>query len=93
MIACGRIIKILNEDAKVVFIGPCVAKKKEAISEDIKGAVDFVLTFKELEEIFKALDIEVDKEVEENRIESSALARIYAHVGGVSKAIEECVKK
>ena len=93
MIACARIIKVLNEDAKVVFIGPCVAKKKEAIAEDIKGAVDFVLTFKELEEIFKALDIEADKEVEENRIESSALGRIYAHAGGVSKSIEECVKK
>ena len=30
MIAAARIIKKLNKDAKVVFIGPCIAKKAEA---------------------------------------------------------------
>lgn len=88
MVACGRAIKVLNPKAKVVFIGPCIAKKKEAIIDDIKDAVDFVLTFKELEEIFNALEINPPELEEENRVEASYSGRVYARVGGVSKAIQ-----
>ncbi|WP_042276073.1 [Fe-Fe] hydrogenase large subunit C-terminal domain-containing protein [Faecalimicrobium dakarense] len=88
MIACGRAIKILNPNAKVVFIGPCIAKKKEATIEDIKDAIDFVLTFKELEEIFNALEINPSELEEENRVEASYSGRVYARAGGVSKAIQ-----
>ncbi|MGL5695310.1 MAG: [Fe-Fe] hydrogenase large subunit C-terminal domain-containing protein [Peptostreptococcaceae bacterium] len=93
MIASGRIIKVLNPNAKVVFIGPCVAKKNEALQDDVKGAIDFVLTFKELEEIFLALNLDVLHMEEDNRDESSYCGRIYAKSGGVSKAIEETLKK
>ena len=93
MIACGRIIKSLNPAAKVVFIGPCIAKKKEAISEGLKGAVDFVLTFQELDEIFKALDVDLLHIKEDNRLESSYCGRIYAKSGGVSKSIEVALKE
>ena len=61
MIAAARIIKKLNKDAKVVFIGPCIAKKAEAKDKDLIGDIDFVLTFHELDEIFKALNIEPEK--------------------------------
>ncbi len=92
MIACARIIKIFEPNSKVVFIGPCIAKKKEATLDDLKDAVDFVLTFTELEEILKALNINpVDMEDDE-RIESSLSGRIYGKSGGVSKAIELTVK-
>ncbi|MGL6107924.1 [Fe-Fe] hydrogenase large subunit C-terminal domain-containing protein [Romboutsia sp.] len=93
MIACGRAIKILNSKAKVVFIGPCIAKKKEATLEDIKDAVDFVLTFTEVEEIFKALNINLQEIGEEDRVESSYSGRIYGKSGGVSKAIELSTKR
>lgn len=93
MIACGRTIKILDPNAKVVFIGPCTAKKKEATLEDIKDAIDFVLTFKELEEIFSALEIEPSNLEEENRVESSLSGRVYARSGGVSKAIKISAQK
>lgn len=92
MIACGRAIKVINPTAKVVFIGPCTAKKKEITLDDIKGAVDFVLTFKEIEEIFNALEIDVKNMKEDNRVEASFAGRTYARVGGVSKAIEISVK-
>ena len=92
MIACGRIIKVLNPKAKVVFIGPCVAKKKEATVDELKGAVDFVLTFAELEEIFKALEINVLDMEDDERVESSSAGRIYGKSSGVSKAIELTVK-
>lgn len=49
MIAHGRIIKKrLGPDTKVVFIGPCAAKKQEALRPELKDAVDEVLTFVEL---------------------------------------------
>ena len=57
MIAHGRMIKKQHEDAKVVFIGPCLSKKQEA--EDIRHdtAIDAVLTFDELEDWLKEAGI------------------------------------
>lgn len=50
MVAHGRYIKKLyGEDIKVVFLGPCIAKKQEAIGDErVFGAVDAILTFEEL---------------------------------------------
>ncbi|MGL5312361.1 MAG: [Fe-Fe] hydrogenase large subunit C-terminal domain-containing protein [Peptostreptococcaceae bacterium] len=93
MIACGRAVKILNPKAKVVFIGPCTAKKKEATLEDIKDGVDFVLTFAELDEIFKSLEINLTELEEDNRVESSLAGRIYARSGGVSEAIKTSAQR
>ena len=51
MLAHGKLIKeILGEDVKVVFIGPCVAKKVEAeLDPRTRGAIDAVIEFNELE--------------------------------------------
>ena len=50
MIAHGRYIKkLFGPDVKVVFLGPCIAKKQEAIGDSrVAGAVDAILTFEEL---------------------------------------------
>lgn len=50
MVAHGRYIKkIYGPDVKVVFLGPCIAKKQEAIGDDrVAGAIDAILTFEEL---------------------------------------------
>lgn len=50
MIAHGRYIKKLyGNDVKVVFLGPCIAKKQEAIGDErVFGAIDAILTFEEL---------------------------------------------
>ncbi len=61
MIAMGRYIKKnYGPETKVVFIGPCVAKKSEYVEDDVSDAIDAVLTFKELKEIFTHLYIELD---------------------------------
>ena len=44
MIATGKLIKRKDLDAKVTFIGPCISKKLEALEEDVKDYVDFVIT-------------------------------------------------
>lgn len=50
MVAHGRYIKkIYGDDVKVVFLGPCIAKKQEAIGDErVAGAIDAILTFEEL---------------------------------------------
>ncbi len=87
MIACGRAIKRLHPNAKVVFIGPCLAKKAEAREPDIKGAVDYVLTFQEAKELFEMMDVNVDDYEESVKEHSSRGGRIYARAGGVSEAV------
>lgn len=88
MVACGRSIKKLYPEAKTVFIGPCVAKKAEAREKDIADAVDYVLTFQEVKDIFEAAHIEPEKLDEDLRDHSSRAGIIYARTGGVSEAIE-----
>jgi iron only hydrogenase large subunit-like protein len=94
MIAAGRVIKKLNKDAKVVFIGPCIAKKAEAKEKDLIGIIDFVLTFQELNEIFNALDIHPSKlKGIPTKEYASKGGRLYARTGGVSIAISEIVEE
>ncbi len=92
MIAMGRIIKHLTPEAKVVFIGPCVAKKAEAREEDLKGTIDYVLTFQELQLIFEALDIKPDQLEGIPAVDYAATGgRLYARSGGVSEAVYDIV--
>lgn len=94
MIAAGRVLKALHPECKVVFIGPCVAKKAEAKNEDLIGDIDFVLTFEELKEIFNILDIipsrlspTLSKEY------ASKGGRLYARTGGVTTAVFDAVDR
>jgi two-component system NtrC family sensor kinase len=60
MIAMGRYIKEnFGKDTKVVFIGPCIAKKSEYKDEEVDGAIDAVLTFAELKDMFSLRKIEL----------------------------------
>ncbi len=61
--------------------------------EDIKDAVDFVLTFKELQEIFDALELNPAIMDESDRVEASLSGRVYARTGGVSKAVKLSVRR
>lgn len=92
MIAAGKIFKEIDPECKVVFIGPCIAKKAEARQEDLKDAIDFVLTFAELKDIFDVLNIRPEKLHEELSTQyTSKGGRIYGRIGGVTKAVKEGV--
>jgi len=93
MVAAGRTIKQLHPDALTVFVGPCVAKKAEAREPDLKGAIDFVLTFREVRDIFEAADIRPEELEEDGRDHSSRAGRIYARAGGVSDAVRMTVEQ
>lgn len=93
MIASGRILKELYEDAKVVFIAPCVAKKAEIKDPDLAGAIDFVLNFRELKEIFDALEIDLEELEAEEKDQGSMGGRLYARTGGVSFSVKTVVNR
>lgn len=94
MIAAGRILKQLNPDCKVVFIGPCIAKKAEAKEKDLVGVIDFVLTFTELKEIFDAMGIDpVTFEETPSTDYATKGGKLYARAGGVSIAVGESLEK
>ena len=79
MIACGRAIKTLYPDAVTVFIGPCIAKKAEARESDLKGAVDYVLTFREMKDIFDIMQINPEDFDEEDRSTPRGRKDLRAH--------------
>lgn len=92
MIAAGRVIKTLNNNCKVVFIGPCIAKKAERKDKDLIGAIDFVLTFAEVKDIFQSLNIIPSELPEDPSLDyASREGRLYARTGGVSIAVHEAV--
>lgn len=93
MIAAGRAVKKLHPQAVTVFIGPCLAKKKEAKEPDIADAVDYVLTFQETAEFFALTGAHPGEMEEDEKEHSSAAGRIYARTGGVSEAVRRTVEQ
>jgi len=93
MIASARVIKQFEPDAKVVFIGPCIAKKSEALLPDLKGAIDYVLTFQELATIFEATNIHPADQEDHEKAVASWGGRVYAYTGGVSAAVSATLEK
>ena len=93
MTLTARLIKNRNKDAKVVFIGPCAAKKLEAMRKDIRSDVDFVLTFEEMAGIFDAkhVDIENIEEDPEGVNDASTDGRNFAVAGGVAKSVVDVI--
>ncbi|WHH60137.1 [Fe-Fe] hydrogenase large subunit C-terminal domain-containing protein [Petroclostridium sp. X23] len=93
MIASGRILKKLYKDVKVVFVAPCIAKKAEIKELELKGAIDFVLNFRELDEIFRALEIKLHELPSDDKDQASLGGRLYARTGGVSFSVKTVVNR
>ncbi|MGI6732329.1 MAG: [Fe-Fe] hydrogenase large subunit C-terminal domain-containing protein [Anaerovoracaceae bacterium] len=88
MVAHGRLLKKrYGKDCAVVFIGPCAAKKEEALRPENSDAIDAVLTFTELADWFDEEGIQV-KECEPTGFESYGVldqARLFPLQGGMLK--------
>ena len=92
MVYTARLMKKKYPGCKVVFVGPCAAKKLEAIREDIRSDVDFVLTFEELQGMFEAKEIDFETiEPMYDLNEGSAAGRGFAVSGGVAGAVEKMI--
>ena len=93
MVATARKIKQRTPNARVVFIGPCAAKKLEASRASVRSDVGFVSTFEELAGIFDAKNIDFSKYQGERSIhEATGAGRGYAVAGGVASAVEQCIR-
>ncbi|PRY95913.1 [FeFe] hydrogenase (group B1/B3) [Marinilabilia salmonicolor] len=87
MIFSARLAKERFPDSKTVFIGPCVAKRKEAKDS---GLVDYVLTFEELDAIFEGMGIDVRNMPEEaDLVQVPREARGFAMSNGVTNAVKK----
>ena len=94
MVFTARLMKKEHPGCKVVFVGPCAAKKLEAIRETIRSDVDFVLTFEELMGMFEAKEIDFAAIPDSEGLnEGTAAGRGFAVAGGVAQAVADLVKK
>ncbi len=89
MATIAKYIKEQEENAKVVFIGPCTAKKAEAQLESVKPYVDEVLTFEELQALFDSRDIDITTLEEDVLDNASYFGRIFARSGGLTDAVKQ----
>ncbi len=94
MVFTARLMKKKYPGCKVVFVGPCAAKKLEAIRADIRSDVDFVLTFEELAGMFEAKEIDFETiEPMYDLNEGTAAGRGFAVSGGVAGAVTNLIKQ
>ena len=87
----AKYIKETTPDVKVVFIGPCTAKKAEAMRPEVKPYIDAVLTFEELQALFDSRDLEIMTMEEDVLDNASFYGRIFARSGGLSDAVKEAL--
>ncbi len=93
MATLAKYIKEKTPDAKVVFIGPCTAKKAEIKLEEVKPYVDAVMTFEELQALFDSKDIDITALGEDVLDNASYFGRIFARSGGLSDAVAQGLKE
>ena len=93
MVMIGRHIKQQDPKARVIFIGPCVAKKKEFQLGKTMGAIDCVLTFEELYPLLESKGIDITALEEAPLDEASGYGRAFASSGGVAAAVAQALKE
>lgn len=93
MAEIAKYIKETDPTARVVFIGPCTAKKAEFQKENVKPYVDSVMTFEELQALFDSRDFNIE-DLEESMLDNASYyGRIFARSGGLADAVAEALKE
>lgn len=93
MAMLAKIIKVSDPTAKVVFVGPCTAKKAEAQRAGVREYVDCVLTFEELQALIDCRDFDVSQLPEDVLDNASHYGRIFARSGGLTDAVREALRE
>lgn len=87
MIAHAKIIKQkLGENTAIVFLGPCIAKKQEAVRSEFTGYIDAVLTFDEFQSLLKEKKIDLHN-LEESTFDDIPMgdSQLFPLEGGLLK--------
>lgn len=93
MATIAKYIKEHEGECKVIFIGPCTAKKMEVQKDSVKPYVDAVITFEELQALFDSKDLDITTLGESVLDNASYYGRIFARSGGLSDAVKEGLKE
>lgn len=93
MVVIAKYMKEKEPDCKVVFIGPCTAKKMEFKKEHARDYVDSVITFEELQALFDSKDIDIASLEEGVLDNASYYGRIFARSGGLADAMRQGLKE
>ena len=93
MATLAKWIKSREPNCKIVFIGPCTAKKAEVQIEKVKPYVDAAITFEELQALIDSKDIDLTKLEEDVLDNASYFGRIFARSGGLSDAVAQALKE
>ena len=93
MAMIAKYIKETTQNARVVFIGPCTAKKMELQKDEVRPYVDSVITFEELQALFDSRDIDITALEEDVLDNASYYGRIFARSGGLAEAVCQGLKE
>ncbi len=91
--AIAEYIKSTDPDCKIVFIGPCTAKKMEIRRPEVEKLVDCVITFEELQALFDSRDLDLSSLPDDVLDNASYYGRIFARSGGVSDAVAQALRE
>lgn len=93
MATIAKYIKETDPTCRIIFIGPCTAKKMEVQKEEVKQYVDVAITFEELQAWLDSRDIDI-RELEESPLDNASYyGRIFARSGGLSDAVAQSLKE
>ena len=93
MAELARTIKWAHPHCKIVFIGPCIAKKAEVRRPEVAEYVDYALTFEELQALFDSRDILLKEQEETDWNQASSYGRNFARSGGLAEAVAQALKE
>ena len=92
MVAVSRYLKHLDPECVTVFIGPCIAKKRETLNEMIADSADYALTYGEIVALLDSREIPIVP-VAEDYQEASLFGKHFAGSGGVAKAVMQAMEE
>ena len=92
MCAVSRLLKAMDPETITVFIGPCIAKKSEALDLNVKDNADYVLNLEEIYNMIQAKGVDLEPEPNDYQ-ESSIFGKRFGNGGGVTNAVLECIQE
>ncbi len=93
MAKIAKYIKDTDPTSKIIFIGPCTAKKMEFQLDSVSPYIDSVLTFEELQALFDSRDLNLEELSIDVLDNASYFGRIFARSGGLSDAVVQAMKE
>ena len=93
MAQISSVLKDQDPDCKIIFIGPCIAKKNEITWSSVAPYVDCVLTFEEMQGMFLAKNINLLEMRDFDVRDASGFGRGFARCGGLSDAVAQAIKE